>query len=56
MIVCFAFTILGRIAGYSDRTAHTLWDRGDREVVIEAAVKGHDQPSDHQMEPTHKLT
>jgi hypothetical protein len=36
----FAFTILGRIAGYSDETAHDLWDRGDREVVIEAAIKG----------------
>jgi hypothetical protein len=34
-----AFTILGRIAGYSDETARGLWDRGDREVVIEAAIK-----------------
>ena len=36
----FAFTILGRIAGYSDEAARDLWDRGDREVVIEAAIKG----------------
>jgi len=36
----FAFTILGRIAGYSDETAHDLWDRGDRELLIEAAIKG----------------
>ena len=36
----FAFTILGRIAGYSDEAAQDLWDRGDREIVIEAAIKG----------------
>jgi hypothetical protein len=36
----YAFTILGRIAGYSDEAARELWDRGDREVVIEAAIKG----------------
>jgi hypothetical protein len=36
----FAFIILGRIAGYSDEAARDLWDRGDREVVIEAAIKG----------------
>jgi hypothetical protein len=36
----FAFTILGRIAGYSDDAARSLWERGDREVVIEAAIKG----------------
>jgi hypothetical protein len=35
-----AFIILGRIAGYSDEAAHHLWDSGDREVVIEAAIKG----------------
>ncbi len=36
----FTFTILGRLAGYSDEAARDLWDRGDREVVIEAAIKG----------------
>jgi len=36
----FAFTILGRIAGYSDEAALSLWDRGDREVVIKAAIEG----------------
>jgi HEAT repeat protein len=35
-----AFIILGRIAGYSDEAARDLWDRGNREVVIEAAIKG----------------
>ena len=35
-----AFTILGRMAGYSDETALALWDRGDREAVISAAIKG----------------
>jgi len=35
-----AFTILGRIAGYPDAAAHDLWMRGQREVVIEAAVTG----------------
>jgi hypothetical protein len=34
-----AFVILGRIAGYSDDAARDLWDRGDREVIIEAAIK-----------------
>lgn len=34
-----AFVILGRIAGYSDDAAHDLWARGDREVIIEAAIK-----------------
>ena len=34
-----AFLILGRIAGYSDEAAITLWDRGDREAVISAAIK-----------------
>jgi hypothetical protein len=35
-----AFIILGRIAGYSDEAARALWDRGDREAVINAAIKG----------------
>jgi hypothetical protein len=34
-----AFVILGRIAGYSDDAVHDLWARGDREVIIEAAIK-----------------
>ena len=32
-----AFFILGRIAGYSDDAAHELWERGDRDAVIDAA-------------------
>jgi len=35
-----AFMILGRMAGYSDETAFALWDRGDREAVISAAIEG----------------
>ena len=34
-----AFTILGRIAGYSDDAAEAAWNRGDRETVIEAAIR-----------------
>jgi len=34
-----AFMILARIAGYSDDEAHGLWERGDREVVIDSAVE-----------------
>jgi hypothetical protein len=34
-----AFMILGRIAGYSDDAAHDLWDHGNREKVIEAAIR-----------------
>jgi hypothetical protein len=34
-----AFTILGRISGYSDEAAQALWDAGDRELVIEAASR-----------------
>ena len=34
-----AFTILGRIAGYSDEAAQALWDGGEREIVIEAASR-----------------
>jgi hypothetical protein len=34
-----AFVILGRIAGYSDDAVGDLWNRGDREVIIEAAMK-----------------
>lgn len=33
-----AFTILGRIAGYTDEEAGALWTRGERETVINAAV------------------
>jgi hypothetical protein len=32
-----AFMILGRVAGYSDEASFALWDRGDREAVINAA-------------------
>jgi hypothetical protein len=35
-----AFTILGRVAGYLDETARDLWDRGDREAVINTAING----------------
>ena len=35
-----AFTILGRIAGYSDEATFAAWDRGDRESVISAAMRG----------------
>jgi hypothetical protein len=34
------FMILGRVAGYSDETARALWDRGDREAVINTAING----------------
>ena len=33
------FMIVGRLAGYSDDAAFALWERGDRETVINAAVK-----------------
>jgi HEAT repeat protein len=33
-----AFLILARIAGYPDQDALTLWQRGDREVAIRAAI------------------
>jgi hypothetical protein len=33
-----AFVVLGRIAGYADDAALDLWQRGEREVVIKAAV------------------
>jgi hypothetical protein len=32
------FITLARVAGYSDEVASKLWDRGDREVVIQAAL------------------
>lgn len=35
-----AFMILARVAGYADKTAVGIWDRGDREVVIQTAMKG----------------
>ena len=34
-----SFVILGRIAGLSDDTIHAVWARGDRQSVIDAAVK-----------------
>lgn len=34
-----AFMILARMAGYSDEVAGGLWERGDRETVIEAAIR-----------------
>ena len=34
------FMIVGRLAGYSDEAAFALWERGDRETVINAAIKG----------------
>lgn len=37
----FAFIILGRIAGYSDQAALVVWDRGEREIVIIAALNRH---------------
>ena len=33
-----AFSVLGRIAGYSDEAAYDLWNRGERDVVIRAAT------------------
>jgi hypothetical protein len=41
-----AFTILGRIAGYSDEAARDLWSRGKRETVIQAAIHGGRQAGD----------
>ena len=35
-----SFMILARVAGYPDGVARGFWDRGDREVVIEAAIQG----------------
>jgi hypothetical protein len=35
-----AFIILGRIAGYSDEAAQDAWRRGEREVIISAALSG----------------
>lgn len=34
-----AFIVLARIADYSDEAALTLWQRGEREVVIDAALR-----------------
>jgi hypothetical protein len=36
-----AFTILGRIAGFSDEALRAVWDRGERETVIGAALNRH---------------
>ena len=35
-----AFIILGRVAGYSDKATYELWERGDRDAVIDAARNG----------------
>jgi tetratricopeptide (TPR) repeat protein len=37
----FPFMILGRIAGYSDKAALSAWNRGEREIVISAALDQH---------------
>jgi hypothetical protein len=34
------FLIVGRLAGFSDDAAFAAWERGDRETVIKAALKG----------------
>ena len=34
-----AFALLGRIGGLSEDAIHTLWSRGDREAVIDTALK-----------------
>jgi hypothetical protein len=34
-----AFVILARIAGFPDESAHELWRRGEREVVIRSALE-----------------
>ncbi|HUP41013.1 MAG TPA: hypothetical protein VM115_12895 [Vicinamibacterales bacterium] len=34
-----AFDILGRIAGYTDDVAEAAWGRGERELVISAALR-----------------
>ncbi len=36
-----AFVILGRIAEYSDEAAQSAWDRGERDGVINAALRRH---------------
>ena len=35
-----ALIILGRVAGYSDKATYELWERGDRDAVIDAARNG----------------
>ena len=45
-----AFIILARIAGYSDVAALDLWRRGDREVVIGAAIDGQSADRDRRHE------
>ena len=35
-----ALIILGRVAGYSDEATYELWERGDRDAVIDAARDG----------------
>lgn len=37
------FMIVGRLAGYSDEAAFDMWNRGERETVINAAIKGRDR-------------
>jgi hypothetical protein len=34
-----AFLVLGRVAGYSDEAVHAAWQRGEREMVIGAALQ-----------------
>jgi hypothetical protein len=38
-LVPAAFIILGRIAAYSDEATKAAWNRGEREVVISAALR-----------------
>jgi HEAT repeat protein len=33
------FMIVGRLAGYSDEAAFDMWNRGERDTVINAAIK-----------------
>ena len=39
-----AFFVLGRIAGYSDEAVYDLWERGNRDAVIDAARSGSSTP------------
>ena len=36
-----ALKVLGRIAGASDENTQAAWTRGEREVIISAALKRH---------------
>jgi hypothetical protein len=35
-----AFDILARMVGFADDAAQAAWDRGERELVIGAALRG----------------